>query len=148
MSEICVLKNNKGGEKLCVDGYSYYLQRKSKQGSYNWQCSSRIKNNCKCRVTTVMEKNEHCLKKITNSHCHSPSAAEKDIWQANIKVKELARGSCLSSSQIIRESVVATSTSSRDYLPSKVAQKAKIKRVRKAVPSRKEPSSLKKLTYP
>jgi hypothetical protein len=36
-----IIKNNRGGDKLCLDGYTY-TKKNTKKNSIGWECSERI----------------------------------------------------------------------------------------------------------
>lgn len=133
---------------LGVDGYFYYLERITKQRTYNWSCSKRIACHCKSRLVTELKDGIHCVIKRSGVHTHSPEAVEGFVRDANIKLKELSKQTCLPASQIIRETIVLTPSESRDALPSKMAQKSKIMRTRKKKWNMKEPKTVDDIDMP
>ena len=46
-----VIRNNKGGQKLCLHGYMY-VKKKSKNDWIRWQCSQQTSLKCKGAITT------------------------------------------------------------------------------------------------
>lgn len=148
MANIYIVPTNKGKKKLCVDGFFYYLENVSKKQSFNWVCADKTKFKYKSRIITTVIMEQHSIAKTTSEHSHEPSAADQDVFQANKKVKRLARKSCMSSTQIIQRSIIETPSCSRNYLPTIEAQKAKIKRVRKNIPRFKEPERIQDIDIP
>ncbi|XP_017477543.1 PREDICTED: uncharacterized protein LOC108367441 [Rhagoletis zephyria] len=67
---------------------------------------------------------------------------------ANIKVKDMSSSTSLEPSQIIREAIVDCQPDRRVYLPSKRAQKIKIRRNRKAMDTASDPRNLQEIHIP
>lgn len=140
-----LIKSNKGRDKLFIDGYTYYYERESANNCVNWACSQRKKYSCKSRVITKLQLDIPCVVKEPQEHSHEPDATEEHVQSANVRVKEGARCS-VDPSQIIRDSIVETAEPFRKFLPTKAAQKAKIRRVRQA--ANREPRSLEEIDIP
>lgn len=120
---------NKGGKKLFDDcGYSYYFDCE-KDNIFKWRCTSRIKNKCTGKMETVINNSNHMIYK-SQKHNHEPIAAEAHLSHADSDLKNLASTS-MTPARIIREVTVNCDSDYRVYLPSKNAQKNKIKRIRK-----------------
>lgn len=142
--DISIVKSNKGKDKLVIDGYAYHLEKKAE--TFNWSCAERKSKLCKGRVVTFFVDGSHVIKTGPTIHCHDPMAYEKQVFEANAKIKENAKVGGLKPSQIIRESVVACESNNRVYLPSVPAQKQKISRVRAT--DIKEPTTLADIKIP
>lgn len=80
-------------------------------------------------------------------HNHDPLAFESTVAQTNNCLKLDALNENKNTSQIIRDSTVATTKACRIYLPSKPAQKSKISRIRRKT-SLLEPRSLQEIEIP
>ena len=49
-----IIKNNKGGQKLCYQGYCYTKKAKSKV-SQRWECDQRDSQKCRAIATTDLK---------------------------------------------------------------------------------------------
>jgi len=49
-----IIRNNKGGDKLCLNGYMY-VKKATKKNRVRWQCSMRDSKACKGAATTSLE---------------------------------------------------------------------------------------------
>ncbi|XP_049315649.1 uncharacterized protein LOC125779119 isoform X2 [Bactrocera dorsalis] len=148
MSQIQIITSNKGGKKLFLNGYFYYFERKTQMETCNWACSKRLKYKCKSRIVTKVLANNHVIVKQPADHCHEPAPNELPIATINNKVKRMARRSHLAPSQIIQRATVEAEQSCRDYLPSRNAQKARIRRSRQEAPRFREPQTLEDIDIP
>lgn len=141
-----VLISNKGKQKLNLNGHSYHLE-KSTEKVYYWCCANRKEKFCKSRLHTIMVNDEHILKKEPSVHSHEPVANEKHVMHSNNSLKTNAKNSTEKAPcQIIRDTVADTNQNCRVYLPSKAAQKIKIKRIRSN--KVKEPQTLDEINIP
>ena len=128
--ELEISATNKGGRKLFIDGYSYFLDSKKKQ-IYKWRCSKRQKYKCKGNVQTFLENNVPKIHVPPTLHTHDPDTSEKHISNTNLFLKNLAQNISNPPSQIIRDAIVTCQPEYRNYMPTKEAQIKKIQRVRK-----------------
>ena len=49
-----VIRNNKGGEKLCYNGYMY-TEKSTSGTTKRWECSRRSVSSCNGKITTNLE---------------------------------------------------------------------------------------------
>ena len=61
-----IVKNNKGGSKLCFEGYTYTKKSVSKT-TIQWECSQRKAYVCKGKVTTDSQV-ARVIRTIEHSH--------------------------------------------------------------------------------
>jgi len=79
-----VIKNNHGGDKLCLDGYSY-TKKKVNKASIRWECSKRRTLNCKGCLTT-----DTAVTRVTDTspHCHENDQVAIDAMKAREAIKD------------------------------------------------------------
>jgi len=141
-----ILTSNKGKQKLILNGYSYHLEKSTEKVCY-WCCARRKEKCCKSRLHTILVNKEHLLKKEPSIHSHEPAANAKHVMGSNCLLKLNAKSSIEKPpSQIIRDAVSSTIQDCRVYLPTKAAQKLKIKRVRSKEVA--EPQTLEDINIP
>lgn len=143
--EILLEKTNKGKEKLIINGYSYHLQIKYKE-NYRWTCVKNRSDFCRGKVITIIENGQHKILKKGAGHNHTPIAFEKEVCRVNNLVKNKANNDQAAPSQIIRHSILDCESDCRIYLPTEIAQKQKINRVRSLLV--KEPTTLEEVEIP
>lgn len=144
-SSVRIVKSKRGGDKLVVDGFIYHLQLK-RENKYSWICDRKNIMKCKGRVTTILEKTEHVITKRPTTHVHDPNAYETEVHKANSLVRSKAAQTKDNPASIVQQSVSECEPVSRVFLPSKEAQKAKIKRMRNL--DMKEPDNLSDILIP
>ena len=72
--EVCTLVNSiRNQPKLIARGY-LLIKDKSSNNRYYWHCELKETLNCKERDVTLLENNEHILKKF-NDHNHTPEVS-------------------------------------------------------------------------
>ena len=107
------ITNNKGGQKLCFEGYMYN-QHIAKQNVIYWRCVERS-NRCKGRLQTSSQRENPLL---TSDHNHNPDQRKIDIAKARSDMKSQAGRCDGKPSQIISRSIQNIPVSSLVLLPS------------------------------
>lgn len=140
-----IVKSNKGKSKLVLNGFVYHSEKKYKEVFY-WKCEKRNDLKCNARVTTVLDVNEHKIKKPASAHSHDPMAYNGEIYKTNADIKQQAEKTNCKPSQIINSAIVQCKSECRVYVPKSQNSLQKIKRVRSNMV--KEPSTLDEINIP
>lgn len=125
--------SQKGKEKLTMDGYTFDFEKFSACNSKKfWACDRRKSDKCKSRIHTT---NEGILLKELNGHTHDSNAAQVEATIIVSKIKERAKNTMESTSQVINECVSKQGLleSVKVALPSEGAVKKVVRRVRQEV---------------
>lgn len=75
--KVKILVTKRGNKKLLMDGFEYYLDRKSKN-IFCWLCSFRKKLKSKNKLTTFYEDGLHKIICSTGDHLHKPATKYND----------------------------------------------------------------------
>nr|CAG8678882.1 5299_t:CDS:1 [Entrophospora candida] len=144
--EICELVNStRGKQKIVIRGY-LLVKDKNRDEKYYWCCEYKDAYSCMGRATTVLEGQEHVLKKF-KEHNHAPDASRAEVVQALDTIKRTASQSHDLPVQIIQNTVVNMSQSSYSNMPSREALRKRIAHVRNEnIPS--QPQSLQDIDVP
>src|SRR5688572_21597783 len=103
--EVCELFNStRGKQKIVVRGY-LLVKDTNRDEKYYWCCEYRDAYSCMGRATTVLEGQEHVLKKF-KEHNHAPDASHAEVVQALDTIKRTASQSHDLPTQIIQNTVV------------------------------------------
>ena len=81
-----LISNNKGGHKLCFDGYSYTRNFEGKT-RIRWKCSQRVALKCKGAVTSNLA-SDTVFSKV--EHSHVANNLRIDAAKVKISMKEQA----------------------------------------------------------
>ena len=121
-----IIKSNKGGIKICYEGYMYTKQIE-KNASIRWRCASRT-TGCKGTMTTTdsME-NPTPL----NTHKHVPDENAIKVTKCRLKMKEKAATSRAAPTQIYAEAVQEVDDNVRASLPDETTCKRTMRNSRK-----------------
>ncbi|ESO12394.1 hypothetical protein HELRODRAFT_158911 [Helobdella robusta] len=85
-----IIENNKGGQKLCLEGYMY-TKKLSRGATIRWQCSRKTFFNCLGAISTNIEITEiKCLKE------HNYVSEPEEIAKAKV-LNEMKKTAILSS---------------------------------------------------
>ena len=136
-----ILKSNKGGSKLCFEGYMYtrHALRKTKQW---WKCTMKSSRGCRGSLSTDLQHNNPVP---GQPHNHSPEESSVNLTRLRNNMQEKALSTHNAPNQIFAECVSTTSNAVKSMLPAEENCKRTIRRHRPQLPS---PSSLKQLTIP
>lgn len=136
-----ILQSNKGGSKLCYDGYIYtrHALRKTKQW---WKCSLKSSQGCRASLSTDLEYNNPVP---GQPHNHAPDESAISLAKVRHNMKEKAQSSHNAPSQIFAESVSNCSDAVKAMLPVEDNCKRSIRRYRPQLPT---PAHLGELTIP
>lgn len=125
----------------------YHLEIKHK-AVFRWVCESKKSKLCSSRCNTVVDDSGgHKIIKMSD-HSHDPLAYKKSVFIANDEIKKAGVTSGLKPSQIVRQSILHCDPDCRVYLPTKDAQRQKIKRVRTIEKIDKEPTNVAEINIP
>ncbi len=138
-----MIKNTKGGKKLCYKGYSY-TKKSCNSTSIRWECSRRKALNCNGKITTNLDANE-VLSSI--GHKHENSDAFIEATKMKIVIKERATFSRGSTKQILVDSIEEISENARLEIGNLNALKRNIQRERQ-IGRPKNPDTLEELQIP
>ena len=136
-----ILKSNKGGSKLCFEGYMYtrHALRKTKQW---WKCTMKSSRGCRGSLSTDLQHNNPVP---GQPHNHSPEESSVNLTRLRNNMQEKALSTRNAPSQIVAECVSTTSNAVKSMLPAEENCKRSIRRHRPQLPS---PSSLQLLSIP
>lgn len=136
-----IIQSNKGGSKLCYEGYIYtrHALRKTKQW---WKCTHKSSLGCKGSLSTDLQ-HEHPIP--SQPHNHSPDDTSIQLAKVRSNMKQKALSTLNAPSQIFAECVTSTSNSVKAMLPAEDNCKRTIRRQRPQLPS---PLTLPDLTIP
>ena len=91
------ITNNKGGIKLCYEGFMY--TKKCAQGrKIRWKCSQAKAYGCNACLFTTLEKEDPCL---TKQHSHEPDVKAIEVAKGKAAMKEKAKVSREKPGQIL-----------------------------------------------
>ena len=91
------ITNNKGGSKLCFEGFMY-TQKTTTGRQIQWQCSNRRAYNCKaCLYTSLEKENPH----VTKPHSHDPDFKAIEVAKSKAEMKAKAKTSREKPAQIL-----------------------------------------------
>ena len=123
--EICTLVNSiRNKPKLVAWGY-LFVKDKSSNNKYYWQCEFKETLNCKGRAITLLENEEHILKKFSD-HNHAPEASCVSISQTLNTIKEMAVHTQDQPIQIIQNALINMPQDSSYYMSNKEALRKQI----------------------
>src|ERR1043165_9636204 len=87
--ELCKsVKSIRSKPKIIVQGY-LMVNEKSINNRYYWHCELKDAKNCKGRAITILEGEEHVLKKFVK-HSHASEASRTNVIQTLNMIKEAA----------------------------------------------------------
>lgn len=136
-----IVKSNKGGSKLCYEGFIYtrHALRKTKQW---WKCTLKSSQGCRGSLSTDLQYENPVP---GQPHNHAPDEASISYTKLRHQMKEKAQSSHNAPSQIFAESVSCCSDAVKAMLPVEDNCKRSIRRYR---PQLSTPSNLGELTIP
>ncbi|CAG2190399.1 unnamed protein product [Mytilus edulis] len=136
-----ILQSNKGGSKLCYEGYIYtrHALRKTKQW---WKCTLKSSLGCRGNLSTDLQ---HENPIPSQPHNHAPDDTSIQLAKVRSNMKQKALSTHNAPSQIFAECLSYTSHTVKAMLPAEDNCKRSIRRHRPILPS---PSTLSELTIP
>ena len=99
------VKNNKGGLKLCHEGFMY-TKKNAKKTTIRWECSQRCAFSCKGSITTDLE-----MQTIMScsEHCHAANESKVLATKVYATIKENASSARGSTQQILADATANAS---------------------------------------
>ncbi|XP_076049608.1 uncharacterized protein LOC143030340 [Oratosquilla oratoria] len=135
-----MIKNNKGGQKLCYDGYMYTKKSVNKT-SIRWECSRRKAMKCSATLYTDLDIS---IEIKGTKHSHNSNTAKVDATKARVQMNEHASATRGKPSQIIADTVVNLPVAARAEIGNSESVKRTIRNhKRHALP--KDPACLQDL---
>ncbi|CAG8664278.1 24017_t:CDS:2 [Gigaspora rosea] len=105
------------------------MNRESNNDTYYWCCEHKFLRKCKGRAITILEGQDHILKKF-NIHNHAPETSRTDVIQTLNNIRERALQTREKPSQIIQDIVINMPEESFSYMPSNEAIRKQISHAR------------------
>lgn len=137
-----IIKNNRGGEKLCLDGFMF-TKKNTKKSTIRWECSERRALSCKGSLTTDLNVE---IAKGNTEHSHPPNNSKVEAIKLMSTIKQNATTVRGHTSQILADAVSTVPVEVRVELGKTDTVKRRIRRTkRSALPA--EPASLQDLTF-
>ncbi|KAL8570351.1 hypothetical protein ACOMHN_035769 [Nucella lapillus] len=139
-----VILSQRGGQKLCLDGYMY-VQKLLKRDWIRWQCVHVIQRSvhCKGAVTTDLNVAEV---RSRMEHSHEPDRAAVGVQKLRGRMKATARATRSKPSQILAQGLQDASEETRDGFGQLESVKRDLRRQRRGVLP-KEPSMQLELVF-
>ena len=135
------ITNNKGGSKLCFEGFMY-TQKTTTGRQIQWQCSNRRAYNCKaCLYTSLEKENPH----VTKPHSHDPDFKAIEVAKSKAEMKAKAKTSREKPAQILSGQLAEMSEDIRGAVGNLDSLKRNIRNVQRGARP-KEPKTLSELT--
>ncbi|XP_055383235.1 uncharacterized protein LOC129613271 isoform X1 [Condylostylus longicornis] len=126
------INSQRGNPKLCINGYMYTLNRKTKS-SY-WTCEFKKKKSIDCKAmacTIEREDGKHVVQKMTD-HNHPPRTDRKTIGQILNRIREKCiERTDLTASEVVESETGALPVELLEALPSRSAIYRMISRKRR-----------------
>jgi hypothetical protein len=138
-----IITNNKGGLKLCYEGFSYTKKEEGKT-TRRWECSRRKALGCNGKITTNLEANE-IMSRVKHNHESSNSMIEAN--EKKLEMKSIAYQSRGNTSQVLADSLEKMSEEGRLAMGNYDSIKRQIQRSRQTGRP-KDPNSLEELIIP
>ena len=104
-----VIQNNKGGDKLCYQGYAY-TKLYTRDDRIRWECSRRRGLSCRGSVVTNTEVNGMFAE---TEHCHSSDQLTIEATKVKLTMKQQATQSRGRPTQILADAYVASAVEVR-----------------------------------
>ena len=80
------VKTQRGGLKLCYNGYLYVKNKDLPSGNTFYECERRRRNNCKAKITLRGDQ----IIRETHEHTHAPDIIRQDLLSLREEMKEQA----------------------------------------------------------
>lgn len=97
-----IIKTNKGGDKLCLDGYMY-VKKRSYKNWIRWQCTQQRSAGCKGGLTTD-DSYENPRSHVTHNHPADRSGVE--VTKLRTSMKAQAKQSRMRPNQLLTEALL------------------------------------------
>ena len=108
------VKTQRGGLKLCYNGYLYVKNKDLPSGNTFYECERRRRNNCKAKITLRGDQ----IIRETHEHTHAPDIIRQDLLSLREEMKEQAIKTQQSSQQILCQTLQNVSEGVSSQLPS------------------------------
>lgn len=137
-----IIKNNKGGSKLCVEGY-LYTKKSSNSTRIHWECSQRNAFSCKGCALTDLEVKQ--LLSVTE-HSHDPDPNKVKAAKVKNTIKTVALTNRVRPAHIVADAICQQPIEVRCAIGRLDSLKRNVRRLQKgALP--KDPTSLRELEH-
>ena len=123
------VKTQRGGLKLCYNGYLYVKNKDLPSGNTFYECERRRRNNCKAKITLRGDQ----IIRETHEHTHAPDIIRQDLLSLREEMKEQAIKTQQSSQQILCQTLQNVSEGVSSQLPSMSTIRRSIRRYKQAV---------------
>ena len=123
------VKTQRGGLKLCYNGYLYVKNKELPSGNTFYECERRRRNNCKAKITLRGDQ----IIRETHEHTHAPDIIRQDLLSLREEMKEQAIKTQQSSQQILCQMLQNVSEGVSSQLPSMSTIRRSIRRYKQAV---------------
>jgi len=138
-----IIKSNRGGDKLCVDGYMY-VKKRSHKNWIRWQCQHQRSSGCKGALST--DANYDNLRSHIR-HNHAADRTGVEVTKLRATMKAQAKQSTSRPHQILTQSLVQTTDDVRANVGNLETCKRDLRRQRRGCLP-KDPTSLRDLVIP
>lgn len=138
-----IIKSNKGGAKLCLDGYMY-LKKRSYNNWIRWQCNQQRTAGCKGALTT--DDNYENPRSFVN-HNHPADRTGVEVTKLRTTMKAVAKRSRSRPNQILTQALLEASEEVRANIGNIHTCKRDLARQRRGCLP-KDPATLQELVIP
>ena len=123
------VKTQRGGSKLCYNGYVYVKNNNLPCGNTFYECERRRHNNCKAKIILCGEE----IISQTHEHTHAADILRQDLLFVREEMKEKAITTQQTSQQIITQTLQNVSEGVSTQLPAMSTIRRSIRRYKQAI---------------
>lgn len=128
------IPTTRGNDKLCVEGYVYYQERKPNGERSYWACARRKNTQCTGRLVTVLDGDQHVVQSVTmRTHNHEPTNTNADKETALAQLRKLAIELKCDAARIVNTVISNCTTKTKKELPDEKSLIRKVKQIRAEV---------------
>ena len=138
-----LIRNERGGQKLCHNGFMY-TKKKTSTHTIRWECSKRRALNCLGAVTTDLQISEI---RSSRQHSHETVNGQVEVTKKLAEMKENIPNNRGQPGQILADTVQTCSLEARAALGNMDSIKRTIRRIKQGQRPN-EPASLRELELP
>ena len=138
------IKNNKGGVKLCYEGYRYTVKSKGVH-TIRWECAERSGQVCNGKITSTFDRKDIIPGSLI-AHSHEPSDTTTDIQKTRMEMKENAKTKKAKTNQLYSEAMQSATEGVRAGIGKSETVKRDIRRQKRGVRP-KEPKCLSEISF-